>query len=121
MSEVCAHGNLKRQCETCAAWESAVHNQRRAEKAEARVKDLEAEIERDTSLAQMAELEDLVVRVIKRAEQAERERDEARKRVAELKAHLRKVHDRAHSWNNIPACSDIEQMAAQALGLKGGA
>lgn len=43
MREVCAHGNLKRQCETCAAWESAVHNQRRAEKAEARVKELERE------------------------------------------------------------------------------
>jgi len=41
--------------------------------------------------------------------------------VKELKAHLRKIHDRAHSWHNIPACSDIEQMAAQALGLKGGA
>lgn len=46
---------------------------------------------------------------------------EAKSRVAELEAHLRKIHDRAHSWNNIPACSDIEQMAAQALGLKGGA
>jgi hypothetical protein len=42
-------------------------------------------------------------------------------RVKKLEAHLRKIHDRAHSWNNIPACSDIEQMAAQALGLKGGA
>ena len=41
--------------------------------------------------------------------------------VAELQAHLRRVHDRAHSWNSIPACSDIEQMAAQALGLRGGA
>ena len=44
MSEVCTHGNLKRQCETCAAWESAVHNQRRAEEAEARVKELEAQV-----------------------------------------------------------------------------
>ena len=41
--------------------------------------------------------------------------------VQELEAHLRKIHDRAHSWNNIPACGDVEQMAAQALGLKGGA
>jgi hypothetical protein len=41
-----------------------------------RIAELETEIERDTSLAQMAELEDQVVRVIKRAEQAERERDE---------------------------------------------
>ena len=39
--------------------------------------------------------------------------------VLEMAAHLRKIHDRAHSWNNIPACSDIEQMAAQALGLRG--
>ena len=44
-----------------------------------------------------------------------------RVRVKELEAHLRKIHDRARAWNNIPACSDIEQMAAQALGLKGGA
>jgi len=35
----------------------------------------------------------------------------------ELEAHLRKIHDRAHAWNSIPACSDVEQMAAQALGL----
>ena len=41
--------------------------------------------------------------------------------VKELEAHLRKIHDRAHAWNNIPACGDVEQMAAQALGLKGGA
>jgi len=47
--------------------------------------------------------------------------DELTKRIEELEAHLRKIHDRAHSWNNIPACGDIEQMAAQALGLKGGA
>ena len=52
MREVCAHGNLKRQCETCAAWESAVHNQRRAEKAEARVKELERE--RDEARAAIA-------------------------------------------------------------------
>ena len=44
-----------------------------------------------------------------------------RARVQELEAHLRKIHDRAHAWNNIPACGDVEQMAAQALGLKGGA
>ena len=37
--------------------------------------------------------------------------------VKELEAHLRKIHDRAHAWNNIPACGDVEQMAAQALGL----
>ena len=43
--------------------------------------------------------------------------DELTKRIEELEAHLRKIHDRAHAWNNIPACSDIEQMAAQALGL----
>ena len=62
------------------------HKQIKADLAEAksRIAELETEIERDTSLAQMAELEDLVVRVIKRAEQAERERDAARKRVAEL-------------------------------------
>ena len=66
-------------------------------------------------------IRDLFVEMRERAEKAERERDEARKRVAELEAHLRKIHDRAHSWNSIPACSDIEQMAAQALGLKGGA
>ena len=49
------------------------------------------------------------------------ERDALQARVKELKAHLRKIHDRAHSWRNIPACGDVEQMAAQALGLKGGA
>ena len=62
MSEVCAHGNLKRQCETCAAWESAVHNQRRAEKAEARVKELERERDHanmvvDAVVAHVKELE----------------------------------------------------------------
>ena len=54
MREVCAHGNLKRQCETCAAWESAVHNQRRAEKAEARVKELERERDHANMVADAA-------------------------------------------------------------------
>jgi len=54
MSEVCTHGNLKRQCETCAAWESAVHNQRRAEEAEARVKDLEAKVNNGQRLLRLA-------------------------------------------------------------------
>ena len=34
-------------------------------------------------------------------------------RVKELEAHLRKIHDRAHSWNNIPACSDIAEHHAR--------
>jgi hypothetical protein len=33
-SEKCTHGNKIGTCETCAAWESAIHNQHRAEKAE---------------------------------------------------------------------------------------
>ena len=54
MSEVCTHGNLKRQCETCAAWESDVHNQRRAEEAEARVKELERERDHANMVAEAA-------------------------------------------------------------------
>ena len=92
--------------------------------------------------ADLAEAKSRIAELEIRAENAERKRDEAKaraakaeaarldadlqvardqKRIAELKAHLRKIHDRAHSWRNIPACGDVEQMAAQALGLKGGA
>jgi len=30
----CEHGSLRGQCETCAAWGSAIYNQRRADQAE---------------------------------------------------------------------------------------
>jgi len=55
-----------------------------------------------------------------RVGKTEREHYAAR-RIADLELALRKIHDRAHSWNNIPACSDIEQIAFAALGLKDGA
>lgn len=35
--KICKHGNEQELCETCAAWESAIYNQRRAEKAEQEV------------------------------------------------------------------------------------
>jgi len=45
----------------------------------------------------------------------------AEKRIAELEFALRKIYDRAHEWNAIPLCVELEQMAFDALGLKGGA
>ena len=138
MREVCAHGNLKRQCETCAAWESAVHNQRRAEKAEARVKELERE--RDEARAeamrlmqlcadrpnldhipfQPARLEDWFNRIdnadadgslaMERAEKAVRERDDAR---ACIQAALRQLSVKDQITSGISASSlltSVEQI-----------
>jgi hypothetical protein len=57
----------------------------------------------------------------RRAEAAERDPDQAAcPECAKLELALREIHDRAHSWNNIPACSDIERMAFDALGLERG-
>ena len=47
--------------------------------------------------------------------------ERAETRIAELEAALRTIHDRAHTWNAIPLCVEIERMAAEVLGLKGGA
>lgn len=50
MSEIinrafCRHGKLEGECETCAAWEGAIYNQRRAEKAEKEVERLRERLE----------------------------------------------------------------------------
>lgn len=34
---MCKHGNEKGRCETCAAWDSAQYNAKRAERAEAMI------------------------------------------------------------------------------------
>ena len=47
--------------------------------------------------------------------------DKLQDRIAELELALRKIHDRAHEWNAIPLCVELEQIAFDALGLKGGA
>ena len=67
----------------------------------------EAQVLRDTEQHVRAEMEEAIAG-----------KDQ---RIADLELALRKIHDRAHSWNNIPACSDIEQIAFDALGLKDGA
>jgi predicted RNase H-like nuclease (RuvC/YqgF family) len=88
MSEVCAHGNLERQCETCAAWESAVYNQRRAEKAEARVKELERERDalsngQETLRFQTARIRRELTNVVEIARRVRCERDEVRRKLAD--------------------------------------
>ena len=44
----------------------------------------------------------------------------AEKRIPEVELALRKIHDRAHEWNAIPLCVEIERMAFDALGLERG-
>jgi ferredoxin len=63
--------------------------------------------------ARIAELEERIKNLCDYEEayrEAERERDEAL-------SVLRKIRDRAREWNNVPACMDIEHLAADALAV----
>ena len=87
--------------------------------AEKRIAELEAQLHstRNTLFARATDVQNLQAA----CECAEKERDRARARAAELEFAVRKIHDRAHEWNAIPLCVELEQMAFDALGLKGGA
>ena len=81
-----------------------------------RVKELEREKDHanmvaDSAVEKIKELEDALRAADGYENGIIREFEEDR--VKELEAHLRKIHDRAHSWNNIPACSDIAEHHAR--------
>ena len=42
----CEHGRRRMKCETCAAWESSLHNQQRAEGAELQLSQTQAMLDR---------------------------------------------------------------------------
>ena len=42
----CEHGRQRRKCETCAAWESAIYNQKRVEGAELQLSQTKAMLDR---------------------------------------------------------------------------
>ena len=56
--EPCSHMDDRSRCETCAAWDSALYNQKRAEQAEQQWKNWEAKY--DKCLSELARLKKLV-------------------------------------------------------------
>lgn len=103
----CSHGKAKSDCEVCAAWESAVYNKQRAEKAELEVKRLTKE--RDEARAMIEKINQKVKKKEVLQNQEKQRQENERKQEQEkhdrfIRRQEQEANDTRRVLSGIPFC-----------------